>query len=215
MATNDNAANTTNANDVNASLTATLTSADTAVLQGLNGATLIHKARLAQQQRYAADLATEYGAQDPRVVAAQAKVTATQLTLGRLSGAYQQSTTDAPAITADEWALQGRIYDVNAQPLAQLTVFLVNGDKIWLRQYGFSYTDQTGLFTLQGAMPADATVPMYIEIANDAGLPIYLSTTGFAPVKGQVTYQNITLASQTPLGDPPQPIRIVGLPDKS
>ena len=212
MVTNNAATGT--ANTVNENLKTTVIGADAAVQQGWNGAALVHKARLAQQQRYAANLASEYGAQDARVTAAQAKVASTQLSLGRLTGAYQRAVAPAPAITADEWALRLAIYDANAQPLAALTVFFVDGDKIWLKQYGFAYTDQTGQCVLKGAMPADAVAAMYIEIANAAGLPIYLDSSSFVPVKGQVSHQNITLTSQTPLGDPPQPIRIEGLPEK-
>jgi len=195
MATNINEGS---ADLVNAKMSATLGSAGTAMQLGLNGAMLVHKARLAQQQRYAAEVEQQYGAQDAGVKAAQAKLEATTLAIGRLTAVNQQATTPAPA----------------AQPIAALTVFLVDGDKIWQRQYGFSYTDETGLFLLQGAMPANPSAGMFIEIANSKGQPIYIDSASFAPVKGQAVYKSITLTSESPLGDPPQPIRVVGLPNQ-
>jgi hypothetical protein len=211
MATNINEGS---ADLVNAKMSATLGSAGTAMQLGLNGAMLVHKARLAQQQRYAAEVEQQYGAQDAGVKAAQAKLEATTLAIGRLTAVNQQATTPAPAVTADDWVLQGRVYSAAAQPIAALTVFLVDGDKIWQRQYGFSYTDETGLFLLQGAMPANPSAGMFIEIANSKGQPIYIDSASFAPVKGQAVYKSITLTSESPLGDPPQPIRVVGLPNQ-
>lgn len=205
--------NTAGAPQLSDKLNATLTNAGTATQKGLNSVALVHQARLAQQQRYAAALEKEYGAQDAGTKAAQARVATTKLVMAKVNVAQQRASTPSLTLSADEWALQGRIYDANSNPLARLTVFLVDGQKSWLRQSGFCYTDQTGYFVLQGTSSTEAkTGGMYIEIANDKGLPIFLDSASFTPVNGQAVYKSITLASQTPIGNPPCSIRESGIP---
>lgn len=200
---------------LNEKLNTTLTNGGTVAQNGLSTIVAVHKARLSQQQRYAASLEAEYGAQDSGVKAAQAKVAATNLVIAKSAAAQQQSSTPTLTLSADEWALQGRVYDSNSAPIPRLTVFLIDEEKLWLRQFGFSYTDPTGYFVLKGTGSTDAKLPaLYIEIADDKGLPIYLDSAIFAPVIGQPSYKKITLTSQTPIGDPPQPIREAGIPSQ-
>jgi len=209
-------ANSASGSQLSDKLNATLTNAGTATQSGLNGVALVHQARLAQQQRYAAALEKEYGAQDAGTLAAQAMVAATKLVMAKVNVAQQQASTPSLPLSADEWALQGRVYDANSNPLARLTVFLVDDQKIWLQQNGFSYTDQTGYFVLKGTTSTEAKAgAMYIEIASDQGLPIFLDSASFTPVNGQAVYKSITLASQTPIGDPPRSIRELGIPPQS
>jgi hypothetical protein len=205
--------NSASGSQLSDTLNATLTNAGTATQNGLNVVALVHQARLAQKQRYAAALEKEYGAQDAGTLAAQARVATTKLVIAKVNVAQQQASTPSLTLSADEWALQGRVYDANSNPLAALTVFLVDGQKIWLRQNGFSYTDQTGYFVLKGTSSTEAKAgAMYIEIASDKGLPIFLDSASFTPVNGQAVYKSITLASQTPIGDPPCSIRELGIP---
>ncbi len=193
-------------------LNTTLVNAGTASQNRLSGAALVHQGRLAQQQRYAAGLQKQYGAKDAGTIAAQARVAATKAVIAQVNATRQQSSIPVLTLAANEWALQGNVYDANSQPLATLTVFLVDGQKLWQRQDGFSYTDETGYFVLKSSATTDSTSgTLYIEIANDKGLPIFLDTAGFTPVVGQAIYKKIVLTSQTPIGDPPQPIRELGI----
>ena len=63
-----------------------LTSADTNVAQGVQALQQVHKARLSLLTRTAATLQAQYGADDPRVKAAQTAVTATTATVGTHRG---------------------------------------------------------------------------------------------------------------------------------
>jgi len=212
--------NATTGTQVSENLNAVLANAGTGVQNGLNGVVLVHKARLTQQQRYAAALEKEYGSQDAGTKAAQAKVAATKLVIGKVTAAQQRAATPTIQLMADEWALHGRVYDANSQPIPQLTVFFVDNDKAWLRQYSFSYTDKTGYFVLKGTKSADGNASdtkasgIFIEIISDDRLPIYLDSETFAPVDGQAAYKTITLTSQTPIGDPPQAISETAFPPK-
>jgi hypothetical protein len=205
--------------DLSAARDAALTSADTSATGAAQSLNQVQQARLAQLSRTAATLKAKYGATDPRVVASEAAVTARTATVARVSALSQQASTPAPVVAATGWALHGRVLNSSLQPVGNQTVFLVDEQKTYQEQYGFSYTDSTGYFLINYTPPAgkDSAQPtIYVEIANLKALPIYLATTAFQPTVGAATYQNITLpAGEKPLGDPPAAIRKVAIPPQA
>jgi hypothetical protein len=195
-----------------------LASADANAAQSVHSLQQVHQARLSLLTRAAASLKTQYGADDPRVRAAQSAVTATTATVGRISLVNQQLTTAVPQVPANGWVLCGRVFDAQTKPLSRYTVFLVDSQNAYQEAYGFAYTDDSGYFLLShvgtNAKASSHTVtPLFVEIANTKGLPIYLGTTALQPAPGSATYQNITIpAGAQPIGDPPAAIRSVAIP---
>lgn len=148
---------------------------------------------------------------------AQASVMAIQTTVARVSLVSQQLAAPAVQVASTGWALQGFVLNAQLQPVARFTVFLVDADKTYLRQYGFAYTDDTGYFVINYAgdtgQTQAATQQLFLEIANTDAKPVYLGSTAFQPVVGTATFQNIVLpAGEQPIGDPPREIRAVALP---
>ena len=200
-----------------AALKKALSAADLSASGTVQNLKLVHQARLAQLTRTAAALKAQYGARDPRVVAAEAAVTARTSIVARLAAASRQAATPIPTIAATGWALHGRVYDAQLQPVGGFVVFVVDAQKIYQQQYGFAYTDDTGYFLISYTPPsgqAPSSVALYIEIANRYGEPIFLSTAAFQPVPGSTTYQNIMLpAGEKPLGDLPPEIKKIAVPE--
>ena len=205
-----------------------LSSADTSAAQGIQALQQVHQARLSLLTRTAATLQAQYGADDPRVKAAQTAVTATTAIVGRIAMVSQQLGTTVPQVSPNGWALYGSVIDDQRKPLTRYTVFLVDETKTYLEAYGFAYTDATGAFLLsysgttegihavaQGKASSHAAPSLFIEVANAKALPVYLSTTAFQPTVGAATYQQIIIPSGSqPIGDPPEAIRDVALPSK-
>jgi hypothetical protein len=204
-----------------------LASADTNVAQGVQVLQQVHKARLSLLTRTAATLQAQYGADDPRVKAAQAAVTATTATVGRIAAVSKQLAAVVPPVSAKGWALYGHVFDDEQpapKPLARYTVFLVDDQKTYQEAYGFAYTDETGYFLLsysgtaagagaQGKTASSAAPKLFVEIADTKAQPVYLSTTPIQLTPGIATYQNITIPSGSqPIGDPPEAIRKVAMP---
>lgn len=210
--TNDNPA----VSQVAGELNTTLSSADSSVNQVMQSLETVRRARLSQLSRSAATLQQQYGADDPIVKAAQAAAAAARMTAARLSIVRQQLAAPAVPVEKNGWALQGRVFDAQFAPAAKFTVFLVDANKNYLRQYGFAYTDSTGYFLLSysgSAEQQEAAAEMFIEIANTEAKPVYLSSTAFEPTLGTATYQNIVLpAGGEPIGDPPEEIRTGAAP---
>jgi len=199
-------------------LKSALANADTTAAQGIQNLQSVHQARLAQANRTVAALTAQYGADDPRVKTAQAAVAARTTTIGRISMAQQQFAAPAVQVAPAGWALQGRVLDSNWKPLARFTVFLVDSNKDFLQQYGFTYTDATGSFTLNFAgtdAPAAAVPDLFVEVVDTQANPVYLSATPFVPLVGAATFQNIVLSpGNQPIGDPTDAIRAVAIPNQ-
>jgi hypothetical protein len=199
-------------------LTAALAAADATVTQRIQSLQRIHQARLSQAKRTLAVLTAQYGTGDPRVAAAQAGITAMNTTISRVSMLDQQLSVPAVQVAATGWALQGRVLDAQLNPAARFTVFLVDAEKTFQQAYGFSYTDATGYFLINypgaGDKAAAQAPSLFIEVADTAANPVYLSATAWQPALGIASYQNIVLpAGAQPIGDPPAAIRAVALPE--
>lgn len=202
--------------EATAALNTALASADSAATSGVQNLQLVHQARLSQLSRTAAALKAQYGAADPRVIRAEAAVTARASIVAHVTALNQQVATPEPTVATTGWALHGRVFNANLQAVGSYTVFLVDEQKTYQEQIGFAYTDNTGYFLLNYTPPAgqaSSQTPIFIEIVNPKAQPIYIAATAFQPSAGSATYQNITLpAGEKPLGDPPAAIRKIAFP---
>ncbi len=201
----------------------TLSTADSSVNQGIQTLGLVHQARLSQASRTVAALTAQYGASDPRVKVAEASVTATQTTIARVSMVKQQLAAPVVQVAKTGWALQGYVLDPQNNPMPKFTVFLVDANHEFLKQYGFAYSDDKGYFLMNypgdsagaAAGQAPATPQLFIAAVNADAMPVYLSSTAFQPVLGTATFQNIIVpAGGQTLGDPTSAIRAVAFPGK-
>ena len=220
----------TDASQVPAQISEGLAGADSSATQSLQSLLRVHQARLSRGSRTVAALTARFGANDPRVASAAASVAATNSTIARVSLVNNQASVPSVPVSADGWALHGRVIHARLQPAARFTVFLVDANKTFLREYGFAYTDDTGYFLIDHSAGAVKTEPpppgqttsarapqqLFIEIANEDANPVYLASGPFQPVTGAASYQTIVLpAGGKPIGDPPPEIRREALPDGS
>jgi len=227
------------ANQIRGRVKTAVTAADGVSADRVQNLSLISQARVSRLTRAAASATAEYGASSTQATAAQNTLSAGKTAVGRVQILQRQITTAAPPVTAAGWALHGRVYDAQLQPLSGHTVFLVDSQMIYQPAFGFAYTDSSGYFLINypgaapsaaganpggpgacatpatpGAAPASgATEQYFVQIANPGAKPVYLSASAFQPSAGKASYQNITLPPGEPeLGDPPQAIRQVAMP---
>ena len=195
-----------------------ITDADSTVVDGVQGLTLVHQARVAQLTRTATSVATKYGASSPQAKAAKAAVTASQATLSCITLLQKRVSLPTPEVPANGWVLYGHIYHSTLKPASAYTVFFVDEQNAYRKEIGFAYTAKDdGSFHLSYADDANALeAPIFLEIVNDKAQPVYLSSTAFQPQIGEATYQDITLPPGEPvLGDPPPAIRAIAMPDSA
>jgi hypothetical protein len=215
--------NAPDASQLGAQISTSLAAADTTAAQRIQDLQRVHQARVSHLTRMVVTLKAQYGANDPGVKAAEANVATATLTAARIGMAQRQTATPDPQVSANGWALQGRVFDSQIQPLSGFTVFLVDASKTYQQQYGFAYTDAGGYFLLNYGGPdagaqdksakAASALDLFIEVANTKAEPVYLSTATFQPTAGGATYLNVVLPAGTvPIGDPPPNIRDVAVP---
>jgi hypothetical protein len=212
------------AEQINSTVNTVLTATDSISADRIQNLSLVHQARVSRLTRTAASVAAQYGAKSTEATAAQEAVTAAQTTVARIDVVHKQVATTAPQVAAAGWALHGRTYNAQLQPVSGHTVFLVDSQKNYQSAYGFAYTDNTGYFLIsfagetpapsgQSAAAQSSGIELFVQIANTDAKPVYLSSTAFQPRLGNAVYQNITLPAGEPvIGDPPEAIRKIALP---
>jgi hypothetical protein len=205
--------------ELDSGTTAALTTADGKATDRLENLSLVHQARITQLSRTVMSLTAEYGEGSSQVVAAQAAVTAAAGIVARLQVVRQQTAAEAPKVAATGWAVWGHVYDSNTKPLSGYCVFLVDGQKIFQRAYGFSYTDSTGSFVINfdggsaATGKAASTPTVFLAITNAKAQPVFVGTTLLSLTIGSATYVDTTLPEGEPvLGDLPEEIRKVAVP---
>lgn len=215
---NSQAAATGNA-DAKDQLNQALANSDTAVVQAINGAAAIRQARVAQMQRDLEDLTAQYGADDPQVISLQKTVDANTVVAGQLRALHQQVSTAAPEVSANGWALYGTVRNSDFSPVAKQTVLLVDAQKNWARQYGYTFSNDQGQYSLvyDGAATKTgaAELPkLYVAVLNESRNLVYLDSDVFAPTLGQAEYRDLIISS-TPIGTPPTPSTAGEVPVKT
>jgi len=205
--------------ELDSGTTAALMTADGKATDRLENLSLVHQARMTQLSRTVMSLTDEYGEGSSQVIAAKAAVTEAAGIVARLQVVRQQTAAEAPAVTATGWAVWGHVYDSNTKPLSGYCVFLVDGQKIFQRAYGFSYTDSTGSFVINfdgaSATTGKSSSPpvVYLAITNAKAQPVFVGTTPLSLTIGSATYVDTTLPEGEPvLGDLPEEIRKVAVP---
>lgn len=212
--------------DIGNQVTSNLASADNIAAQRVQTLMWVHQARAAQMSRTAATLKAHYGPSDPGVKSAEAAVAAANADVARVAVVHQQITTPEPQVAPSGWALHGRVFDAQLQPVSGFTVFLVDATKSYQQAYGFAYTDDTGYFLLKYAGPDSAsqdksqtaaqaaTAQLFIGVADRRGRDVDVIVRAFQPVTGTATYQNIVPSEGQPIGEPPPKIRKVAVPKR-
>src|ERR1700722_12217600 len=99
-------------------LASTLTSADSSATERVQNLKLVQQARLSGLSRTAAALKAQYGPDNAQVKTAEAAVAATTTTVARVSIMHQQLTTPVPQVAKQGWALHGRVFSAQLQPVS-------------------------------------------------------------------------------------------------
>lgn len=194
-------------------------SIDSQTAQQFTGLSQIRQARANQLQREVTSLTKTYGPTDPGVIAVQTSLQFQQTFGSRLGVVSTVTSITPPAVPTDGWVVYGRVRNADLTAAAQLTVFLADESRTYLKQYAYAFTDKTGYFILSYA-PTTAgkkprrtetkdqtkeTEPLsaYLEVSNSTGQLMYVDTEPMSIAVGAVVYRDILLSADVPLGNPP------------
>lgn len=173
----------------NAQLTESLqraaASADRLSHTRLDALAAVHQARIARRARAVSGLTDLHGSSDPQVLAAQRNLDATRTVATRVDLVRRQAIAKAPTVESGGWAVWGHVYNSAFHPLAAYTVFLVDEQKHYLGDYGYSATDAEGSFAIvfsPGQTKEDEASPEPSQKESTAPPVVFL---GLADAKGK------------------------------
>jgi hypothetical protein len=99
-------------------------------------------------------LEIEYGPNDPQVAAVKSKLMVNQAIRTDLTVAQTQAATPRPTVDKNSYVFHGFIRGRQRQARPRLTVALYDANGSWVREFGYSCTDQNGYFLLRFTQPA-------------------------------------------------------------
>jgi len=177
----------------------------------------LRSVKAAVLQREHAQLAKEFGADDPRVAEAYRRVAANDRLVRVLAVEAVRADTVLPAADESGWVLHGYVRDQKLQPQPKLTVALYDPRGRWLEQFGHVCTDERGYFKLAyegadkasagtssgAAEAAAAGTSATIRVLNRQGETIYIDPAPTSFELGQVIYREILLSEKAGSCPPP------------
>jgi len=192
------------ADEVGGEVQKAFASADQLAAQRIQNLQLVNQARTARLARELAALKAE-NAPDDEIKAAEAAVSASTFTASRVAVVRQQLTTPQPQVATQGWALHGRVFDSDLKPVSGFTVFLVDTQKAYQKQFGFAYTDDTGYYLIDypgssqpqaGSQPSSATQPASTT-ASPRSAPSSGAAASSSPTQGSTEVQLFLAVADT------------------
>jgi hypothetical protein len=134
----------------------------------------------------------------------------------RATAVKQQLATPAPQVSPKGWALHVRVFDSRLQPLAGYTVFLADAEKSFQRAFGFAYTDRAGYFLINypGGNDTAGAAGLFVEVADANGNRLSQRRPVHAGGRIFNLSEHHPALDTKRIGNPPAPMRDVGLPAK-
>lgn len=190
--------------DVSGTLEKLIDQFDTSRGAGLEDLVRVRAAKFNGVVRDRDRLATELGAEDPRVVALDRSIALHRDTLAGFRSEIALSSIDPPRVDERGWAIHGNVYDTARSPLPGLTVALYQRDT-WARDFGYACTDDNGYFalTIADAAPVENDLSLRLLRSEDI---VHTDPRAVAVRPGQVEYREI-IVDETPdtCGPPVRP----------
>jgi hypothetical protein len=157
-------------------------------------------------------LEIEYGPNDPRVAAVKSKLGINQAIRTDLTVAQIQAATPRPAVDSSSYVFHGFIRNLQRQARPSLTVALYDANGSWVRELGYSCTDQNGYFLLRFAQPSSgvkaagaALGSLEVRVYDSQQKLLYSDQTPLTPKLGNVDYRLIILGDSADGWCPPPP----------
>jgi hypothetical protein len=205
-------------------------SADPQRLTGLQNLQRVRTAKDTLLEREQARLSAKLGPDHPRVAALAFKRSANQDFKRDLSLGISRAQTPVVGADPDAWILHGFVRNAAHVGLPNLTIGLYDAKNQWIKELGYTCTDQNGYFQLrvQGVAAAGETTKLdaktgaqvvvtatggqvFIHVLSGKGGAQYVDSRALQPKLGQVDYREIVLddaaggCAPPPDGDPEPP----------
>lgn len=181
-------------------LKSTLLQLDQLRLDALNNAIYTASINNAAMTSEMTRLTKKHGSNDSRVKIMAARVAQYPAVVQAMNTEEARSSSTLPIVTMDTWLIQGRVFDMDMNPMQGVTVFFVNADGAGIRPLGFGCTDKSGFYFIQGTAAVLQQIDgqsFFLSVSDSTKKILYTGTSSITFLIGKVNYQNIFLTKQT------------------
>lgn len=158
--------------------------------EGLERARLLATARLATQRRELERLGAKLGGEDPRVAELRRKIALGADTVQVIARHAERAATIVASPDRDRWVVHGQVRDREGRGIAGLTVAVYDERGNWVKDFGYTATDEAGAFRLAG--PAREGAAVSVGVRKGTRL-VSMDTAVLAPAAGRAEYREIRL----------------------
>jgi hypothetical protein len=202
--------------DVSGTLEKLIDQFDTSRSAGLEELVRVRAAKFNGVARDRARLATQLGAEDPRVIALDRSLALHSDTLAGFRSEIAVSSIDPPRVDQRGWTIHGNVFDTARSPLPGLTVALYLKDT-WMREFGYACTDDNGYFSLTIADAATVEDGLSLRLLRSEDI-VFTDPRPVNIQPAQVEYREIIIdekpgTCQSPMRtDEPPPAKAAAAP---
>ncbi len=158
-------------------------------------------------------LTQKYGANHPRTQKVTRRLTYNRGLQQELDREIDRSKIQVPVIDADTWLVNGRVLTREGQGISELTISLFNEKNRWIRELGFTCTDERGYFAIayspQNASPEGVTIPdsqpLTLTVTDSDRQILHQEKRPLFVTLGAIDYREIILEPDRKTPNPPEP----------
>lgn len=182
-------------------------------LQGLDRLKTLQTIKSISLEREQKRLTQKYGTNHPRTQKVMRQLTYNQGLQRELDQEIERAKIQVPRIDQKTWLINGRVLTRERQGIAGLTVSLFNEKQRWIRELGFTCTDERGYFALdyssQTSSPKPSRLspsqPLILSVTNAEQQILHQEQRPLLIKPGVIDYREIILNPNQEPKTPPEP----------
>ncbi len=176
--------------------------------RGLERVKTIQDVKNGSLERESARLTKKYGEDHPRVQKIESRLTYNQSLMKDLAVEIDRSKAEVPAIDANTWMVHGRVLDETRIGIEGLTVSLFDEKGNWIKQMGYSCTDERGYFAITYSTEEDEKQReqgLFLTVTDKEHCVLHREREPLYVRLGWIDYREIVIDDQGEVCPPPEP----------
>ena len=194
--------------DILRSIEETFDTVDNERVRGLERVKTIQDTKNESLARERRRLARKYGEDHPRVQKIDSRLAYNQSFLKDLAVEIDRSKVEVPAIDANTWMVHGRVLDKTRAGIMGLTVSLFDEKGKWIREMGYSCTDERGYFAITYSAKEDekpGAQRLFLTVTDKEHRVLHREREPLYVRLGWIDYREIIIDDQGDVCLPPEP----------
>jgi hypothetical protein len=164
--------------------------------EGLERLAAVHEGRRAGLERERKRLEAWGGADDPRLLALDERLTRDRALAGAARVEAERARTTAPEVGEAQWVVYGRVLDGKLTPVAGVVVSAHDADGTLLEALGRASTGDRGEFRLVEDLQEERQTPAHLRVHDEKGTLLHVDERPLVPLRGRAEHVEIVLGKR-------------------